>query len=191
VFEHPIFAFEGVRVTDDRVLGGVGEGFDLTKDWFVEERLMIGARTVGASQRCLDEALAFAAERTQFGSPIAYFQAIGTMLADMAVEIMAAKSLLYRVCWEAARGDIDRKQLHAEASAVKLFCSETAGRIADRAVQIFGGRGYMREFAVERHWRELRVDRIWEGTSEIQRLVVTNELRKRGTRAYTAWPGGI
>jgi alkylation response protein AidB-like acyl-CoA dehydrogenase len=191
VFEHPIFAFEGVRVTDDRVLGGVGEGFDLTKDWFVEERLMIGARTVGASQRCLDEALAFAAERTQFGSPIADFQAIGTMLADMAVEIMAAKSLLYRVCWEAARSDIDRKQLHAEASAVKLFCSETAGRIADRAVQIFGGRGYMREFAVERHWRELRVDRIWEGTSEIQRLVVTNELRKRGTRAYTAWPGGI
>ena len=191
VFEHPIFAFEGVRVTDDRVLGEVGEGFDLTKDWFVEERLMIGARTVGASQRCLDEALTFATERRQFGSPIADFQAIGTMLADMAVEIMAAKSLLYRVCWEAARGEIDRKQLHADASAVKLFCSETAGRVADRAVQIFGGRGYMREFAVERHWRELRVDRIWEGTSEIQRLVVTNELRKRGTRAYTAWPGGI
>jgi alkylation response protein AidB-like acyl-CoA dehydrogenase len=66
-----------------------------------------------------------------------------------------------------------------------------ANRVADRAVQIFGGRGYMREFAVERHWRELRVDRIWEGTSEIQRLVVTNELRKRGTHAYTAWPGGI
>jgi alkylation response protein AidB-like acyl-CoA dehydrogenase len=74
---------------------------------------------------------------------------------------------------------------------VKLLCSETAGRVADRAVQIFGGRGYMREFAVERHWRELRVDRIWEGTSEIQRLVVTNELRKRGTRAYSGWPGGI
>jgi acyl-CoA dehydrogenase len=191
VFEHPIFAFEGVRVTDDRVLGGVGEGFDLTKDWFVEERLMIGARTVGASQRCLDESLAFATERRQFGEAIVDFQAIGTMLADMAVEIMAAKSLLYRVCWEAARGGIDRKQLHAEASAVKLFCSETAGRVADRAVQIFGGRGYMREYAVERHWRELRVDRIWEGTSEIQRLVITNELRKRGTRAYTEWPGGI
>jgi alkylation response protein AidB-like acyl-CoA dehydrogenase len=188
VFEHPIFAFDDVRVGDDRVLGEVGQGFELTKDWFVEERLMIGARTVGASQRCLDEALAFATERRQFGKPIVDFQAIEFMLADMAVETMAAKSMLYRVCWEAARGGIDRKQLHAEASAVKLFCSETAGRVADRAVQIFGGRGYMRENAVERHWRELRVDRIWEGTSEIQRLVVGNELRKRGPGAYTGWP---
>ncbi|MDP9184744.1 MAG: acyl-CoA dehydrogenase family protein [Actinomycetota bacterium] len=188
VFEHPIFAFDGVRVGDDRVLGEIGQGFELTKDWFVEERLMIGARTVGASQRCLDEALAFATERRQFGSPIADFQAIGFMLADIAAEIMAAKSMLYRVCWEAARGGVDRKQLHAEASAVKLVCSETAGRIADRAVQIFGGRGYMREQAVERHWRELRVDRIWEGTSEIQRLVILNELRKRGPGAYAGWP---
>jgi acyl-CoA dehydrogenase len=188
VFEHPIFAFEGVRVGEDGVLGEVGQGFELTKDWFVEERLMIGARTLGASQRCLDEALAFAQERRQFGQPIIDFQAIEFMLADMAVEIMAAKSMLYRVCWEAARGGLDRKRLHAEASAVKLFCSETAGRVADRAVQIFGGRGYMRENAVERHWRELRVDRIWEGTSEIQRLVVGNELRKRGPGAYAGWP---
>src|SRR5262245_26280552 len=188
VFEHPIFAFEGVRVTDDRLLGDVGEGFDLTKDWFVEERLMIGARTVGASQRCLDESLAFATERVQFGRPIVDFQAIEFMLADMAVEIMAAKSLLYRVGWEAARGGIDRKRIHAEASAVQLLCSETAGRVADRAVQIFGRRGYMRENPVERHWRELRVDRIWEGTSEIQRSVIGNELRKRGADAYTGWP---
>jgi acyl-CoA dehydrogenase len=188
VFEHPIFAFEAVRVGDDRVLGGIGEGFDLTKEWFVEERLMIGARTVGASQRCLDEALAFATERRQFGAPIVDFQAVGFMLADMAAEIMAAKAMLYRVCWDAARGGVDRKQLHAEASAVKLVCSETAGRVADRAVQILGGRGYMREQAVERHWRELRVDRIWEGTSEIQRLVIVNELRKRGPEAYTGWP---
>ena len=127
VFEHPIYAFEDVRVGPDRVLGEVGQGFDLTKDWFVEERLMIGARTVGAAQRCLDEALAFATERRQFGRAIADFQAIEFMLADSAVEIMAAKSMLYRVCWEAARGGLDRKQLHAEASAVKLYCSETAG----------------------------------------------------------------
>jgi alkylation response protein AidB-like acyl-CoA dehydrogenase len=182
VFEHPIYAFEDVRVGDDRVLGEVGQGFELTKDWFVEERLMIGARTVGASQRCLDEALVFATERRQFGRAIAEFQAIEFMLADMAVEIMAAKSMLYRVCWEAARGGLDRKQLHAEASAVKLFCSEAAGRIADRAVQIFGGRGYMREFPVERMWRELRVDRIWEGTSEVQRNIVADQLGKRGVR---------
>jgi acyl-CoA dehydrogenase len=188
VFEHPIFAFDDVRVGDDRVLGEVGHGFELTKDWFVEERLMIGARTVGAASRCLDESLAFAEGREQFGAKIAEFQAISFMLADMAAELMAAKSMLYRTCWEAARGGIDKKRLHALASAVKLVCSETAGRIADRAVQIHGGRGYMREYPVERLWRELRVDRIWEGTSEIQRLVIANELRKRGPEAYTGWP---
>jgi acyl-CoA dehydrogenase len=188
VFEHPIFAFEDVRVGPDRLLGEIGQGFELTKEWFVEERLMIGARTVGAATRCLDESLAFAEGRRQFGRPIIDFQAVEFMLADMAAEIMSAKSLLYRVCWEAARGGIDAKRIHAEASAVKLVCSEMAGRVADRAVQIFGGRGYMREYAVERIYREVRVDLIWEGTSEIQRLVIGNELRKRGPDAYTGWP---
>jgi acyl-CoA dehydrogenase len=187
VFEHPIFAFEGVQVGDDRVLGEVGEGFELTKDWFVEERIMIGARTMGASARALELSLAFAQDRRQFGRPIVEFQAIEFMLADMAAEIAAAKSLLYRVCWEAARGGADRKQTHAMASAVKLVCSETAGRVIDKAVQIFGGRGYMRDQPVERLWRELRVDRIWEGTSEIQRVVIGNELRKRGADLYTGW----
>ena len=190
VFEHPIFAFEDVRVGDDRVLGGVGEGFELTKDWFVEERLMIGARTMGASARALELSLDFARRREQFGKPILDFQAIEFMLADMAAEIMAAKSMLYRVCWEAARGGADRKRTHAMASAVKLVCSETAGRVIDKAVQIHGGRGYMREQPVERLYRELRVDRIWEGTSEIQRLVIGNELRKRGPETYTGWPTG-
>ena len=188
VFEHPIFAFEDVRVGDDAVLGEVGQGFELTKDWFVEERIMIGARTVGAATRCLDLSLAFAEGRVQFGRPIVEHQAIGFMLADMAAEIMAARAMLYRVGWQAARGGVDRKELHALASAAKLVCSETAGRVADRAVQIHGGRGYMREQPVERLWRELRVDRIWEGTSEIQRLVLLNELRKRGHRAFTGWP---
>jgi alkylation response protein AidB-like acyl-CoA dehydrogenase len=101
---------------------------------------------------------------------------------------MAAKAMLYRVGWQAARGELSRKEVHALASAVKLVCSETAGRVADRAVQIHGGRGYMREQAVERLWRELRVDRIWEGTSEIQRIVIGNELRKRGHEPFTGWP---
>ena len=188
VFEHPIFAFEGVRLPGDAVLGEVGQGYELTKDWFVEERLMIGARTMGASVRALELSLAFASEREQFGQAIAGFQAIEFMLADMAAEIMAATSMLYRVCWMAARGGITRKDLHAQASAVKLVCSETAGRVIDKAVQIHGGRGYMREQPVERLWRELRVDRIWEGTSEVQRMVIGNELRKRGTGVFTAWP---
>jgi alkylation response protein AidB-like acyl-CoA dehydrogenase len=188
VFEHPIFAFEDVRVGADKVLGEVGQGYELTKDWFVEERLMIGARTVGASIRAIDLSLDFARTRVQFGVPIVDHQAIEFMLADMTAELMAAKSMLYRVVWQAARGGIDRKELHALAAAVKLTCSETAGRVIDRAVQIHGGRGYMREQPVERLYRELRVDRIWEGTSEIQRLVIGNELRKRGAGVYTDWP---
>jgi acyl-CoA dehydrogenase len=188
VFEHPIFAFEDVHVGDDRILGEIGQGFELTKDWFVEERLMIGARTAGAATRALELSLDFAKERRQFGQPIVDFQAVEFMLADMAAELMAAKSMLYRACWQAARGGADRKELHALAAAVKLVCSETAGRIVDKAVQIHGGRGYMREQPVERLWRELRVDRIWEGTSEIQRMVIGNELRKRGAGLYTGWP---
>jgi acyl-CoA dehydrogenase len=188
VFEHPIFALDDVRVGADKVLGEVGQGYELTKDWFVEERVMIGARTVGAATRALELSLAFANTRVQFGAPIVRHQAIEFMLADMAAELMAAKSMLYRVAWQAGRGGISRKGLHALASAVKLVCSETAGRIVDKAVQIHGGRGYMREQPVERLYRELRVDRIWEGTSEIQRMVIGNELRKRGANAYTAWP---
>jgi alkylation response protein AidB-like acyl-CoA dehydrogenase len=149
---------------------------------------MIGARTMGASARALELSLAFAKEREQFGRPIVEFQAVEFMLADMAAEILAARSLLYRVASEAARGEISRRELHALAAAVKLVCSETAGRVIDSAVQIHGGRGYMREEPVERMYRELRVDRIWEGTSEIQRLVIGNELRKRGAGAFTGWP---
>lgn len=188
VFEHPIFAFEDVRLGPDKVLGEVGQGYELTKDWFVEERIMIGARTVGAATRALELSLDFAKGRVQFGKPIVEHQAIGFMLADMAAELMAAKSMLYRVAWQAARGGASRKQIHALASAVKLVCSETAGRIIDRAVQIHGGRGYMREQPVERLYREIRVDRIWEGTSEIQRMIIGNELRKRGADVYTGWP---
>ncbi len=188
VFEHPIFAFEDVRLGPDKVLGEVGQGYELTKDWFVEERIMIGARTVGAATRALELSLDFAKGRVQFGKPIVEHQAIEFMLADMAAELMAAKSMLYRVAWQAARGGAGRKEIHALASAVKLVCSETAGRIIDRAVQIHGGRGYMREQPVERLYREIRVDRIWEGTSEIQRMVIGNELRKRGAAVYTGWP---
>jgi acyl-CoA dehydrogenase len=188
VFEHPVFALEDVRVPAGNVLGDVGRGYELTKDWFVEERLMIAARTVGASIRLLELSTAFARDRVAFGRPILEYQGVGFMLADMAAEIQAAKSLLYRVAWAAARGKLSRSELHAQAAVAKLVCSETAGRVADRAVQVHGGRGYMRENPVERLWRELRVDRIWEGTSEIQRGVILRELEKRGPEAFTGWP---
>jgi acyl-CoA dehydrogenase len=188
VFEHPIFSFNDVRVGADKVLGEVGQGYELTKDWFVEERLMIGARTVGASVRALHLSSEFANERVAFGRSLSDHQGIQFMLADMAAETMAAQSLLYRVAAEASRGGLSRGELHAQAAAVKLVCSETAGRVIDKAVQIFGGRGYMREQPVERLWREVRVDRIWEGTSEIQRVIIGRQLRKRGADVYTEWP---
>jgi acyl-CoA dehydrogenase len=149
---------------------------------------MIGARTVGASVRALHLSSEFANERVAFGRSLSDHQGIQFMLADMAAETMAAQSLLYRVAAEASRGGLSRGELHAQAAAVKLVCSETAGRVIDKAVQIFGGRGYMREQPVERLWREVRVDRIWEGTSEIQRVIIGRQLRKRGADVYTEWP---
>jgi alkylation response protein AidB-like acyl-CoA dehydrogenase len=188
VFEHPVFALDQVRVGPDKLLGEVGGGYDLTKEWFVEERLMIAARDVGASARALELSLDFARGRRQFGRPIVEFQGVGFALADMAAELSAAQALLYRTGWEIGRGGASRGAAHALAGVAKLVCSETAGRILDRAVQVHGGRGYMRENPVERLWREVRVDRIWEGTSEIQRHVILNELGKRGPGAFSRWP---
>ena len=179
VFEHPEFAFDGVEVSDDAVLGAVGQGYELTRDWFVEERLMIAARATGAAERALREAAGWARGREQFGRPIAEHQLVGAMLADSAVDIALIRGLAYQVAEEADAG-ADRKTLHARAAMAKLAASEAAGRVVDRAVQVLGGRGYMREQPVERLYRELRVDRIWEGTSEIQRLAIANEINKRG-----------
>ena len=185
VWPRPQFIFDNVEVGEDKLLGEVGGGFDLTKDWFVEGRLAIGGRCVGAATRATELANEFASERVQFGQQIRDFQAIEFMLADMAVEILAAKSMLYRVCWEIAYNNDSPKLAHARASAVKLYCSETANRICDKALQIFGGRGYQRENPVERLWRDTRADRIWEGTSEIQRMIVGGQIKKRGLAVYT------
>ena len=180
VYEHPEFVFDNVEVGGAQVLGGVGQGYELTRDWFVEERLMIGARTVGAAERALELAVEWAGSRVQFGSPIAGYQLIQGMLADCAVDIAVNRSYTHQVAWEADNG-VDRKTLHAKASIAKLSASEAAGRVVDRCLQIFGGRGYDRAYPVERMYREVRVDRIWEGTSEIQRVIIANELIKRGT----------
>ena len=179
VYEHPEFGFEDVRVPETAVLGGVGEGYDLTRDWFVEERLMIAARTVGAAERALRAAVDFAGGREQFGAPIIDYQLIQGMVADSVVDIATNRALVRQVAWEADQG-MDRRLLHGKAAVVKLAASEAAGRVVDRALQIHGGRGYMRENPCERLYRDLRVDRIWEGTSEIQRVIVANEVRKRG-----------
>ncbi len=179
VYEHPEFGFEDVRVPETAVLGEVGGGYDLTRDWFVEERLMIAARTVGAAERALRAAVDFARGREQFGTPIIDYQLIQGMVADSVVDIATNRALVRQVAWEADQG-LDRRLLHGKAAVVKLAASEAAGRVVDRALQIHGGRGYMRENPCERLYRDLRVDRIWEGTSEIQRVIVANEVRKRG-----------
>jgi acyl-CoA dehydrogenase len=179
VYEHPEFGFEDARVPETAVLGEVGEGYDLTRDWFVEERLMIAARTVGAAERALRAAVDFAGGREQFGAPIIDYQLIQGMVADSVVDIATNRALVRQVAWEADQG-LDRRLLHGKAAVVKLAASEAAGRVVDRALQIHGGRGYMRENPCERLYRDLRVDRIWEGTSEIQRVIVANEVRKRG-----------
>jgi len=188
IFDHAELVLEHVEVPGSNVLGEVGQGLDLTKDWFVEARLQIAAHCIGAATRAAEIADAYATERVQFGQPIRDFQAIEFMIADMAVDIMAAKSMLYRVAWEIDAA-LDRKAVHARASAVKLLSSEMAGRVVDKAVQILGGRGYMRESAVERLYRDVRVDRIWEGTSEVQRAIIGGQIRKRGLATYAAWPG--
>jgi alkylation response protein AidB-like acyl-CoA dehydrogenase len=176
---HPQFVLEDVRVPASAVLGGVGRADELTNEWFVEERIHIGARCTGAMERLLELAVAWATERVQFGERIFDFQGVSFPLADSAADASAARLLTRECAWLADTG-ADRKVVHAKASLAKLFASEAAWRCADRVVQVFGGRGYMREFAPERYLRELRVDRIWEGTSEIQRIVIARALEKRG-----------
>jgi alkylation response protein AidB-like acyl-CoA dehydrogenase len=145
---------------------------------------MIAARCLGAAQRALELAHDWALERRAFGQPLAGHQGIQWMLADSACDLAAARALTYKVTAE-LRAGLDVKVAHAKASMVKLYASEMAGRVCDRALQIFGGRGYMRENAVERLWRDTRVDRIWEGTSEIQRLIIARGLSKQGVDRLT------
>lgn len=194
VFEHPEYTFTDVRVGADAVLGSVGEGLELTRDWFTEERLMIGARTIGAAERALGLAVDWAKSRIQGGKPLMERQLIQGMIADSVTDIVTNRAYTHQVAWEfdhaGAGHPAVRKTLHAKAAAVKLAASEASNRVVDRCQQIFGGRGYIREYPVERLWRELRVDRIWEGTSEIQRLVLANEVNKRGLDRLLSFANG-
>jgi alkylation response protein AidB-like acyl-CoA dehydrogenase len=164
------------------VLGEIGGGITLTHDWFREERLMIAARCVGAARRCLEEAGEWSRQRVAFGQPIGDYQATQWMLADSATVLAAARALLLLTV-RAIEAGLDPKVAHGQAALTKLFASEMVGRVADRALQLFGGRGYMRENPVERLWRDTRIDRIWEGTSEMQRLIVARALERRGLDA--------
>ncbi len=176
---HPVYRFNGVHVPSSNRIGRPGDGMRYTHAWFRRERLMIAARCCGAAARLIEEATAFARDRRIGEGRLADQQCIQFMLADSATELLAARLLTYETAAAHDRGE-DLKVLHGRCAMAKLFASEMANRVADRVVQIFGGRGYMRENVAERFYRELRVDRIWEGTSEIQRLIVARSLLKRG-----------
>jgi len=180
---HPIVAFSDVRVPAANLVGAEGDGMIYSREWFRFERLMVAARCTGAAERLVAEMSAFASARVSGGVPIAGHGLVAGMLADSVTELFAARSMLYETARAIDRDPADTKTAHAQCSMIKLYCSEMAGRVADRAVQVFGGRGYMRENVAERFFRELRVERIWEGTSEIQRMIIARQLANRGVTA--------
>ncbi|MCF8146691.1 MAG: acyl-CoA dehydrogenase family protein [Deltaproteobacteria bacterium] len=170
--------FDACEIPARNVIGGssmVGQGFKTAMKVLDKGRLTMGASALGSAQRLLELSLDYAKQRVQFNQPIAGFQAIQFMLADMATQIYAGRQMLYHA---ARLRDQRGTAVVKEASMVKLFCTEMANRVADMAVQIHGGMGYMKDFPVERYYRDLRLTRIYEGTSEIQRLVISRELLK-------------
>ena len=170
-----------VRAPLDHLLGEKGSGLKLALIALEGGRIAIAAQSTGIAQACLDEMISYAKQRIQFGQPIAKTQAIQGMIADSKVELEAAKALIARACAEADRGN----RFTASAAKAKLYASETAGRVADRAVQVHGGSGYVNDSRVEQLYRDVRVTRIYEGTSEIQRLVIARELMKNmNTRVH-------
>jgi len=181
---HPELELRDCRVPEANRVPASGDAG--AKEWILVERLFIAARCCGASMRLLDLASSWAQEREAFGSPIADYQGVSFPLADSLTELHAARLLTYHAA-HAFDELADRKVVHGKVSMAKLYASEAAGRIADRAVQVLGGRGYSVDSAAARHFRELRVDRIWEGTSEIQRLIISGGLFKRGAAPYLGW----
>jgi butyryl-CoA dehydrogenase len=167
-------AYDSYRIHQDRVLGEEGMGFRIAMTILNAGRIGIAAQAIGIAQGAFEAAREYAKVREQFGQPIGQFQAVGFTLADMATRIKAARLL----AWEAATRK-DRGEDYVEAAAMaKLYASETAMWTATKAVQIFGSNGYSKEYPVERYFRDAKITEIYEGTSEIQRLVISRELMK-------------
>ena len=164
--------FEDCRVPAENLLGEEGDGFIIAMAALDEGRIGIASMSVGIAQACLDAAISYAKEREQFGSPISKFQGIRWMIADMAVQTEAARLLTFNAAAMKDRGE----RFTAEASMAKLFASEMVNKVAYQALQIHGGYGYSKEYAVERYYRDARVTTIYEGTSEVQRIVIANDI---------------
>ena len=168
--------FDNVRVPAENRLGAEGEGFKVAMQVLDRGRLHISSVCIGVAERLLADCVAYAAERKQFGAPIASFQLIQAMIADSKTEAMAARALTL----ESARKRDAGQNVTLEAAAAKYYASEMVGRVADRAVQIFGGAGYVADYGIERLYRDVRIFRIYEGTSQIQQIVIARETMKRG-----------
>jgi len=171
-YHHSELSFEGCRVPASNRLGEEGRGFELMGEWLGASRLTVAASSVGRARRVLEMATQWAAERVQFGQPIGRFQGVGFPLADMATELEAAELLTLRAAWKLDQGTMTDQ----DAAMAKVFASEALGRITDQAVQIYGGMGLMDELPIERFWRDARVERIWDGTSEIQRHIISRAM---------------
>jgi alkylation response protein AidB-like acyl-CoA dehydrogenase len=166
--------FEGVRVPEENVIGEPGQGFKVAMATLDRSRLGVAAQALGIAQGATDYAAEYARERRQFGQPINSFQAIQFKLADMETQCAAARELLYQACAKVDRGDPDVGKFSAMA---KLFCSDVAMRVTVEAVQVLGGYGYVKEYPVERMMRDAKITQIYEGTNEIQRLVIARTMR--------------
>jgi alkylation response protein AidB-like acyl-CoA dehydrogenase len=171
-YNNRTLVFEGCRVPARNLLGAEHRGLEVANTWLGTTRLQVAAMCLGRAHRALALATEWAATRKQFGRPIGKFQGVSFQLADMATELAAAEVLTLHVAWKVDQGVATGK----DPAMAKLYASEMLARIADRAVQIFGGMGLMEETPVARIWRDARVERIWDGTSEIQRHIISREL---------------
>ena len=167
-----ILNFDDCRIPSSQVLGQVGQGFEVANTWLAATRLSVAAFAVGRARRAFDLALDWAADRKQFGQQIGKFQGISFKLADMITEIDAADLLTLSAAWQLDQGTDANRAI----SQAKLFATEMLARVTDEAIQIHGGMGLMSDLPLERFWRDARVERIWDGTSEIQRHIISREL---------------
>ncbi|WP_312527273.1 acyl-CoA dehydrogenase family protein [Paracoccus sp. (in: a-proteobacteria)] len=171
-YKNMILEFEDCRLPDAQVLGKVGGGFEVMNDWLYATRITVATMAVGRARRVFDMMLDYAAQRKQFGQPIGRFQGVGFQIADSITEIDAADWLTLAAAWRLDQG----LPANREIASAKVYASEMLARVTDRAIQVYGGMGLMDDFPIERFWRDARVERIWDGTSEIQRHIISRDL---------------
>ncbi|NNJ74829.1 MAG: acyl-CoA dehydrogenase, partial [Anderseniella sp.] len=171
-YTNSILEFDNCRVPDAQRLGDIHKGFEVANDWLGATRLQVAATCLGRAERAFEHALQWSADRQQFGQQISKFQGVSFKLADMALDMKAANLLTMEAAWKYDQGTVT----DADMAMAKLKASEMLAFVADEAIQIHGGMGVMDELPLERIWRDARIERIWEGTSEIQRHIISREL---------------